>query len=154
MASPYPKPDGERRNRNAKPFAWTALPAAGRKGKTPSLPTVAGHRWMQSTVAWWKKLWATPQATQWREDDPELTRLALIHQTVWLPGAAPAAALLSEMRQIEDRHGLNPKAMLQLRWRIEEAEPEVKPETTERKRAGGARRANIIEMVKRAPEDS
>lgn len=28
------------------------------------------------------------------------------------------------MRQIEDRHGLNPKAMLQLRWRIVDAESE------------------------------
>jgi hypothetical protein len=28
------------------------------------------------------------------------------------------AAQMGELRQIEDRHGLNPKALLQLRWRI------------------------------------
>lgn len=122
---PYPKPDAERVRRNAPQFSWTILPAAGREGDPPVLPK--GRRWKAATREWWAKLWATPQATQWREDDSELHRLALLHELVWASDA-PAATLLAEMRQIEDRHGLNPKAMLQLRWMVE-----ATPEPAQRK---------------------
>ena len=35
-------------------------------------------------------------------------------------GKAPAARLSGELRQHEDRHGSNPKALALLRWRIAE----------------------------------
>jgi hypothetical protein len=33
--------------------------------------------------------------------------------------------IAAEMRQHEDRHGLNPKAMLQLRWRVAAGEDQL-----------------------------
>ena len=36
-------------------------------------------------------------------------------------GKAPAARLSGELRQHEDRHGSNPKALASLRWRIAES---------------------------------
>ena len=115
---PAPKPDAERRRRNVPEFAWTALPASGRPGPAPKLPAHApgGAPWAKTTRDWWAGLWRRPEATQWREDDAELFRLAALHDRFWR--GESTAAELSEMRQIEDRHGLNPKALLQLRWRI------------------------------------
>lgn len=113
----YPKPDSDRRNRNPHAFGWTDLPKAGCKGKPPALPAIK-PTWHAETRRWWATLWAMPQATIWARDDSELFRLALLHEHVWHRSPAPSATLLAEMRQIEDRHGLNPKAMLQLRWRI------------------------------------
>jgi hypothetical protein len=76
-------------------------------------------------------------ATQWREDDDELVRLALLREAVW--EGEFSAALLAEMRQIEDRHGLNPLARLKLRWAIEgEDEP-----------AGSAKDATVLELARR-----
>lgn len=98
------------------------LPAEGRSGRAPKLP-VRRPAWSKATREWWEWLWATPQATQWDEGDRTLVRLAGL---VELANAGEAsAALLGEIRQLEDRYGLNPKAMTQLRWTI--AEPVEPP---------------------------
>lgn len=140
----YPKPDGERVNHHALAFDWVALPAEGRDGPVPELPERTPE-WAESTREWWARLWATPQATQWAEDDPEIARLALLHQTVWHESPkGPSPGLLNEMRQIEDRHGLNPKAMLQLRWRVvaQAGAEESKP-----KAAKGRRGLELVESA-------
>lgn len=123
-----PKPDAERRRRNAPTFAWTILPAAGRSQMPPELPhppawleTLAGG-WPMRTVLAWTELWSKPQATVWDQSGSTLHGWAELHAlgTVTpLPSAARA-----EMRQIEDRHGLSPRALLALRWRIEEVPAE------------------------------
>jgi hypothetical protein len=98
------------------------------------------------------ELWASPQATQWDPSGRTLVGWAeLFEQRVraerhrklpppeflaelclldgWeklleklLERKAPPTSVFAELRQIEDRHGLNPKAMLQLRWRISPVE--------------------------------
>jgi hypothetical protein len=42
---------------------------------------------------------------------------AVLHHDL-VVGDRAAASVSAELRQHEDRHGLNPKAMLQLRWRV------------------------------------
>jgi hypothetical protein len=126
----YPKPDAEKVSRNPLEFGWTALPLAGNPEQAPKLASRApgGGVWLKGTRDWWARLWASPQSTQWQCDDGSLFRLAAI-QDRHLRGTATVGEL-NEMRQIEDRHGLNPKAMLQLRWRIvdvaESAEPKAR----------------------------
>jgi len=142
----YPKPDAERRNRNPAEYGWTDLPATGRQGPPPPMPDVVDY---SELADWWADLWSSPQAAAW--DQTGRTLHGLLHAK-WLltevevvernglelavPGA-PRAAILAEMRQIEDRHGLNPKAMLQLRWRIVDADTvtatTTKPKTTRRR---------------------
>lgn len=70
-------------------------------------------------------------ATQWQEADvPGLVRLARLVDTVnrtdgqksWT--GSQQSNLLSEIRQLEDRFGLSPKARQSLRWEIAPAEPE------------------------------
>jgi hypothetical protein len=55
----------------------------------------------------------------WDQAGRTLWVLACIYDDV-IAGRKDAALASAEMRQVEDRHGLNPKAMLQLRWRIVE----------------------------------
>lgn len=119
---PAPKPSSERRRTNAPEFQWVLLPATGRNAPAPKLPAKApgDQTWSKATRDWWARLWATPQATQWPDNDSSLFRLAALHERFWQGDATGAE--MSEMRQIEDRHGLNPKALMQLRWRIVDEE--------------------------------
>lgn len=121
MAASYPKPDGQKVTRHAPQFGWVELPAA-REGAPPSLPP--WRLWHSETLEWWSALWSKPQATMWEPSGSTLWALACLYDDL-IAGRADAAKVSAEVRQHEDRHGLNPKAMLQLRWRIAEDEPEV-----------------------------
>lgn len=115
----YPNPDGERRNRAERQFDWTVLPLEGRQGDPPALPK--WREWTERTVDWWAELWSTPQATMWDPSGRSLHALALLHHELMIDEfreQSRAASISAEMRQHEDRHGLTPKAMLQLRWRV------------------------------------
>jgi hypothetical protein len=79
--------------------------------------------WTKATRDWWKVIWASPMATRWREDDDELVRLAALREEFW--SGDYTAALLAEIRAIEDRHGLNPLARMKLRWTIEDEGEEL-----------------------------
>lgn len=50
----------------------------------------------------------------WDVRDDGLVRLAVLREMFL---EAPSAALSGEMRQIEDRHGMNEKGRRDLRWR-------------------------------------
>lgn len=125
MPASYPKPDDQRRNRVEPRFGWVDLPAAGRVGEPPGLPVRVDGAWSSQTLDAWSDLWSSPQSTQWDQSGRTLHRWAICHEDVvrYQAQRDPVpASLLSEMRQLEDRHGLSPKAMLQLRWRIAETE--------------------------------
>jgi hypothetical protein len=126
---PAPSADGVRR-RNKPTFGWTLLPKSGRKGPPPALgeppewmapkdsdgfPTGPAE-WPESTVAAWAALWSTPQACQWDPSGLSLHGWAELHGRAAMAGRT--AVINAEMRQVEDRHGLSPKALLQLRWRV------------------------------------
>lgn len=136
----YPNPDGERRNRAERQFDWTVLPLEGRKGDPPALPK--WREWTDRTLEWWAELWSTPQATMWDPSGRSLHTMALLHHELMLDEAAEhkrAASISAEIRQHEDRHGLTPKAMLQLRWRVSSS-----PATS-------ATPAVVLELVPSAP---
>lgn len=97
---------------------WVSLPAEGRSGKAPAWP-LEGR-----APAGWVALWRLPQAVMWERDNAVvqvatylLTRDAA-HEA--LGRGEPNAALLSELRQIEDRLGLSPMALKRLQWEISE----------------------------------
>src|SRR5947207_8606335 len=121
----YPKPDDQKVNRVQPKFGWTELPEH-REGAAPKLP--AWRQWQSASKKWWAELWRKPQATQWEQDGSTLWTLACLYDDM-IAGRAEAARVSAEMRQHEDRHGLNPKAMLQLRWRLtsEEESEQVEP---------------------------
>lgn len=113
MAGRYPKPDDERRGRQ-KNLEWSQLPADS--GLEP--PVLPDFRiWQQATVDWWGDLWGKGQAVMWDRSGESLWTLAALMDDLFA-GRAEASKVSAEIRQHEDRHGLNPKAMLQLRWRF------------------------------------
>ncbi len=141
MPASYPKPDSERRNRSPKAFEWLDLPAAGRKGAAPKLPAL--RKWSTETKRWWSALWSTPQAVAWDQTGESLVRLALLYDDLQYLEPGKSTGISAEMRAIEDRHGLSPKSMLQLRWRIVESESGRGAVA----RPTSARRKRILEVV-------
>lgn len=135
----YPKPDDQRVTRTKQAFSWTDLPAESGIAP-PDLPDT--RKWHSQTLEWWAMLWAKGQATQWDPTGQTLWTLAALYDDMFKEKAEPAK-VSAEIRQHEDRHGLNPKAMLQLRWRFAESEPE----TVRRPRAKSERRKAALEVL-------
>lgn len=153
---PLPKPAGQKRRRNAATIPSTRLPAAGRKGRAPAVPS-----WLKlgkAGAAWWRWAWSTPQAAAWDPGSHVLVarRAALEDDLVTiesldfgelldaLPGefrvlvarlaslATGRLAIVKEMRELEQLLGLSPKALASLRWEIvDDEEPKQEPTATQ-----------------------
>jgi hypothetical protein len=112
---PTPNPNSRRQTGN-QAHTWLDLPAEGYDGTVPdwplSEPSVAED-------AMWSRYWRKPQAAAW-------ARIGLVDEValyvrLFLVGSgieAPDVKAATEARQIGDRLGLNPAAMLKNRWRV------------------------------------
>lgn len=145
-----PLPVENHRHRNAPTIPTTTLPAGGREGPAPKLPPYLSLG--KQGRAWWRWAWSTPQAAAWAgghegivgrraslEDDlAALTDVkgldfeiligsdgSDLRQAVQRVAALATGRLqlLKEMRELDDRLGLSPKAMAQLRWTIKGSDP-------------------------------
>lgn len=135
---PGPLPQATRRRTNPATIPTTVLPASGRSGRMPKVPAFVSLA--SSGRAWWAWAWRTPQACAWApgmegvvarraalEDDlavlAEVVGLDLDDEIRAAVGRLAALVtgrlvLLREMRELDDRLGLTPKAMAALRWSI------------------------------------
>jgi hypothetical protein len=114
MPGPPPKPDDQRRRRNAT-VAMTKLPAEGRPGRPPTWPLGTAPSPEERDL--WRQLWRTPQAVAWERLG--WTRTVARYVAVCLDAERDMhPQLLAETRQLEDRLGLTPMSMLRLRWEI------------------------------------
>ena len=143
---PGPLPDPNRKRTNAPTIPTTDLPVSGRKGPAPKVPRwcLLG----KAGSAWWRWAWSTPQAAAWDagavpavarraslEDDLaavadvqsldllevlEAEHLAEVRKIVTRLAGLVSGRLqvLREMRELDDRLGLTPKALAALRYRI------------------------------------
>jgi hypothetical protein len=138
---PPPKPPGERRRRNATPTT-TKLPAEGRQGPPPEWPLLVGERFAEfhdRELELWTQVWTTPQAVAWE-------RLRWTHDVamyVRWSVLAEAGSLDAgkEARQVSDRLGLTPLALLRLRWEV------VADETAERRTPARTRARTRLKAV-------
>lgn len=114
MPGPAPKDPGSRRRRNVS-VGKTLLPAGGRSGVAPVWPI-----YTRTEPDVWAELWKTPQAVAWEAQGwtRAVARYALLIAATEDPEAWPSAAILAEVRQMEDRLGLNPKSMRSLLWEV------------------------------------
>jgi hypothetical protein len=134
------KPPGQRRRRNAGQSQWEELPAAGRKGPAPKPRT--DRELGPVALRYWKELWKSPMAVAFIDADIQpLTRLAVLVDD--RARAESADGLLgivesceggevkvivgqfsgdAEIRQLEDRYGVSPKARRALQWEIKQGE--------------------------------
>lgn len=105
-----PKPEGAAVTRHKPTHGEVLLPAAGRTTPAPA-PIV---ELLEPARAMWDRIWASPEATQWGEADvPGLTRyvtMAIVPE-IWLD-----SKLLPELRNLEDRYGLNPYSRRVSKW--------------------------------------
>lgn len=114
-----PAPDGEPRTLDA---GWITLPQSGPDRLAPELSFIAWGDQEETAVHahardLWDVWWSSPMALMWAPSDvPQLERLLLLTVQSWL---SPKGAVLGEIRQLEDRFGLNPTARRRLFWRIE-----------------------------------
>lgn len=111
---PGPAPNPNARRTNARPD-WVTLPAEGYQGDVPSWPLMNDPS--ESERGLWLTLWRTPQASQWIRGQYERV-VARYVAVVALSEIEPTAALLGEVRQMEDRLGLSPMALKRLQWEI------------------------------------
>jgi hypothetical protein len=103
----------------------TLLPIGGRRGRPPAWPLPTSSEREREL---WRKLWRTPQAVMWEGCGLAVARYVRVLAEAERPGAAPP--LRAEARQLEDRLGLSPMALLRMRAKIQEPEPvlELAPE--------------------------
>jgi hypothetical protein len=150
---PGPLPDPNKRRRNNPTIPGTGLPAAGRRGPVPKCPLELGPRGLAWWRWAWKLPQATKwgegslyfvarravledhAAALSFDDQLDLADLfsegndEAVRQVEWALGllkrsATGEVSLFKEMRELDNRLGLNPKAMLDLRWSVED-EPEA-----------------------------
>lgn len=106
MPGPTPNPDARRRNVRV---GTVKLPTEGRKGDPPTWP-FAGE-----VPPMWSTLWAKPQAVMWE-------RQQIVHVVARYCILLFDIDQAAEVRQLEDRLGLNPKAMRALLWEVAQDE--------------------------------
>jgi hypothetical protein len=112
MPGPAPSPNPRRSNPRPE---LVLLPAGGYAGEVPPWPL---GRQSKAEAEAWPVLWRTPQATAWARMQLARTVARYVRALVKAERPSAAAFLLSEVRQLEDRLGLTPMAMLRLRWEI------------------------------------
>lgn len=131
MPGPAPKPKDQRRRRNADPVSAVQLPAEGRQGKPPPWPLPGESK---DETAVWREVWKTPQAVAWERLGWNRVVARYVRRLVEAEQTKSGAAVNAEVRQLEDRLGLSPMAMLRLRWEI------VADEMDEKRQTGAPRR--------------
>lgn len=142
-----PKAPEQRRNRSA-PLRgeWVDLEPLA-KPVLPTLPKRAKGTggWSARTRAAWSRWRADPVTGQYGPAEIQAALdLAYIYED-WVRGRM---SLIGEIRQYQDRLGLNPKGKRDLRWRIPQGESaEAEQPATPRRKKRRARRARL-ELVK------
>lgn len=114
-SGPPPDPDALRRDRPADQAGWTTLPAVVHDAP-PTFPLLGVS---DRELELWAAVWSLPPAAMWHRDSAAL-EVALYVRALALTesGARGSATAAGEVRQWSDRLGLNPAAMLRLRWRV------------------------------------
>jgi hypothetical protein len=108
-----PKPNAQRR-RGLANGVITRLPAEGRKGGPPPWPLSGAG----CDLEIWAELWSTPQAAAWETLGPGMVRVVARYVVLLAEAEVGEPKVAAEVRQVEDRLGLSPLAMLRLRWEI------------------------------------
>lgn len=111
-SGPAPNPNSRRQSGN-QAHTWTDLPVAGYAGLVPEWPLASAS---EGELAMWERYWRKPQAAAWAA--MSLVDEVALYVRAFLIGADGDVKAMTESRQIGDRLGLNPTAMLKNRWRV------------------------------------
>ena len=134
MPGPLPKPDEERRRRNAPTIPTTNLPVSGYRGPIPE-PTVELG---ETAMKFYRRAWRTPSAAAWHEEDADVVAewagLKALVAAKLRDGEEPSSSLLGQIQSREDRLLLSTLARLKARARIVDDPPDE--EEIERESSG------------------
>jgi hypothetical protein len=125
---PPPKKASEKRRPNAGTFNKLdrVLPASGRRGDTPAWPLPDP---IQAELEVWDQIWRTPQAVAWETLGWERAVARYVRDLLPAEQRGAPTNVKTEVRQHEDRLGLNPMSLLRLRWEIRDVDDAaVKPQ--------------------------
>lgn len=122
MPGPAPKPEGQRRRRNAVP-GTLRLPSEGRSAPPPTWPLLG------RAPRLWAELWSMPQAVAWEHLRLQRTvatyvqdslDVAALRTQMQRTGEAPVqyASLKSRVDRLGAELGLTPMGLLRNRWEI------------------------------------
>lgn len=114
MPGRAPDPNARRTNHRKD---WRRLPSGGRPGAPPAWPLGACSA---AAAKLWGELWATPQAQAWAENEWTRVVARYVRKVLEAEKSGAPMALLAEVRQMEDRLGLNPLAMRKLYWLVDD----------------------------------
>jgi hypothetical protein len=115
---PLSKPAHLRRRVVATP-GFTRLPHGGRPGEPPRWPLAVEPS--AGEIERWAKMWSLPQTVMWERMRVEEFVARYVRTAIEAELPASDSKLLAEVRQMEDRLGLSPAAMIRLRWETDEA---------------------------------
>ena len=119
MSGPPPKDASQRRRRNVTP-GFRLLPYEGRTAPAPDFPLVEPS---DAESALWNKVWTLPQSVEWErmhcEDVVALYVRTFVAATDPSIPVVKRNRMLPEVRQLDAKIGLSPKAMRDLRWETE-----------------------------------
>ena len=112
-SGPTPNPNSRRQAGN-QAHTWLDLPAEY-QGGVPDWPLGEPS---EVEAAMWLRYWRKPQAAAWAR--MQLVDEVAMYVRLFLVGSCsdPDVKAATEARQIGDRLGLNPTAMLKNRWRV------------------------------------
>lgn len=155
MPGPAPDPNALRRDRPSDKDGWTSLPSEGRREPAPGWPLAApvvdpdsGFDPEYRELEVWERLWKSAQAVAWERNGSEFEVALYVRHLVQAERGDMKAA--AEARQWSDRLGLNPTAMLRLRWKIavdEVAAKRAAPTTAPKMSASERLKARNAEAV-------
>jgi hypothetical protein len=111
--APFKSPD-QRRHAAPTP-GFRQLPYVGRAGDPPDWPLDTPSAVEQRQ---WRKLWTLPQAVMWERMRCEDT-VALYVRAFTKAALMDSEKMLNEVRQLDAKLGISPRAMMDLRWEIE-----------------------------------
>jgi len=139
---PPPKQADQRRRTNAT-IAMTQLPSEGRQGDPPAWPLADTG----CDEELWGKLWSTPQAAEWERLGFGVVQVVARYVVLLAEANIGEPKAAAEARQIEDRLGLSPQAMLRLRWEVaDDGATATRPKTPSRSTAG-TRRERVLKAI-------
>lgn len=140
-SGPAPNPNSRRQTGN-QAHTWLDLPAA-HEGEIPDWPLGDAT---STELAMWDRYWRKPQAAAWAH--LQLVDEVALYVRLFLVGSGiekPDVKAATEARQIGDRLGLNPTAMLKNRWRI--AADQIGEQRETRKKPAQRRRLVVADAV-------
>lgn len=114
MAGPPPKNPSERRRRNATP-GFEQLDPNGRVARIPDWPFPPATR---EELNKWAQLWRLPQSVKWDEMNSHDMVALYVRSLMAALKDVTDTKLMNEVRQLDNKLGISPLAMRNMRWEI------------------------------------